>query len=95
MAQSSALLRNTFGAIFCCQGGALLLIEAHLGPLWAVGGEVAVVVYIELSLVCACALQELADSAFWVGLGSGLGVEAPWSPCIVDGLEDVVCGVVS
>ena len=62
----------------------------NLCLLWAVGGEVAVVIHIELPFVCACALQELADSAFWVGLGSGLGIEAPWLPCIVDGLEDVV-----
>ena len=54
------------------------------------GGEVAVVIHIELPLVCACALQELSDSAFWVGLGSGLGVEAPWPPCIAGGVEDVV-----
>ena len=59
------------------------------------GGEVTVVVYIEFSLVCACALQEFADSAFCVGLGSGFGVKVPWSLCIVDGVEYVVCGGVS
>ena len=66
--------------------------EIHLCPLWAVGGEIAVVIQVELPLVCACAHQELAYSALWVGLGPGFGDEASWSPCIADGVEDVVWG---
>ena len=56
------------------------------------GGEITLVIHIELPLVCACYLQELADFALGVGLGPGFGVEASWSPCVADGVEDVVWG---
>ena len=56
------------------------------------GGEVAIVVHVELILVCACAIQSLADSAVCVGFCSRLRSEAFWSPCIVGTAEYVVCG---
>ena len=56
------------------------------------GGEVNLVVSKEFSLVCACALQEFADSAFYVDLGSGFGVKVIWSLCTVDGVEYVLSG---
>ena len=40
--------------------------------------------------MCACSLKELADSAFRDGLGPGFGVEVSWSPCIAEGVEEVV-----
>ena len=40
-------------AIFCCQGSPLLLVYVHLGPLWAVGGVVAVVDHVEFTFVVA------------------------------------------
>ena len=49
-------------------------------------------VHIELPIMLACALQEFAYSAIWVGLGSGFGVEVSWSLCIVDGDEEVIRG---
>ena len=54
------------------------------------GGEITVVIHVELLLVLACAFQDLADSAFWIGLGSGFLIEALWLPCIVGGLEDII-----
>ena len=56
------------------------------------GAEIAVMVHIELPLMRACALQEFTYSALWVGLGPGFGVEASWSPCIADGVEEVIWG---
>ena len=37
--------------VFCCQGGLLLLVDVHPGPVGPVCGEVAVVVCLEGALV--------------------------------------------
>ena len=56
------------------------------------GREVAVVVHIELPSMLACAFQDLAYSAIWVGLGSGFLGEVPGSTCVVS--SHLVWGIV-
>ena len=79
------VLTNIFGAkhreaVFCCQSGFLLLIDVHSNPLGALGGEVAVVVYVECTLLVARGLQDLAYPALCIGPGLGNLFEVPWSP---------------
>ena len=39
--------------VSCCQGGLLFFIDVHMSPVGAVCGEVAVVVFIECTLMAA------------------------------------------
>ena len=83
---------KTLQTEFCKPGDLYPFSDGHLCPLWTMGGEVAVVVHVELILVCACAIQSLADSAVCVGFGSRISFEAFWSSCIVGRVEYVVRG---
>ena len=81
-------------AVFCPFGSPCFSSYVHFYPLWAVGGRIAIVVCVKLSMVFTFGLQGYADSTVQVGSGivaKDVLSQTFWFLCVSGGVEDVVC----